>query len=351
MDTISFARGVPAPECIAEEELADCARTVIEREGKSLLSYGPSAGYTPLRALIATMVRRRIPAACCSRTARCRGSGSLAKRFARGNNVVVEWPTYDRALKVLLGSGASLLAAVVDDEGMNINDLDQQLMGQSKPAFVYTIPTFQNPTGRTLPADRRQQMVQVLGRRQIMIIEDDPYALIRFDGEALPAIFDYTGKSSIYMSSFSKTIAPGLRVGWMILPEEIAEDLAEEAASTYITPSLLSQAIVHEFIARGSFEPNLRRMNELIKLRRDTMLAALEKHFSGATWTRPEGGYFVWLQVPMGTNLAEALERAKGVTAVLGTEFSAPANCMRLAYSYASPEEIEVGVERLAAAM
>ena len=127
------------------------------------------------------------------------------------------------------------------------------------------------------------------------------------------------------MSSFSKTIAPGLRVGCMILPESIAEDLAEEAASTYITPSLLSQAIVHEFIARGSFEPNLRRMNELLKARRDAMLAALDKHFSGATWTRPEGGYFVWLQVPIGTNLGEALERAKGVTAVLGTEFSAPA--------------------------
>ena len=126
-------------------------------------------------------------------------------------------------------------------------------------------------------------MVQVLGRREIMIIEDDPYALIRFEGEPLPAIFDYSGKNSIYMSSFSKTIAPGLRVGWMILPEEIAEDLAEEAASTYITPSLLSQAIVHEFIARGSFEPNLRRMNELIKVRRDAMLAALDKHFSGAT--------------------------------------------------------------------
>ena len=234
---------------------------------------------------------------------------------------------------------------------MNTSDLEQQLMGQSKPAFVYTIPTFQNPTGRTLPANRRQHMVEVLGRRDIMIVEDDPYALIRFEGEPLPAVFDYAGKNTIYMSSFSKTIAPGLRVGFMILPESIAEELAEEAASTYITPSLLSQAIVHEFIARGSFEPNLRRMNELLKARRDAMLAALDKHMSGATWTRPEGGYFVWIQVPIGMNLGEALERAKGVTAVLGTEFSAAANCLRLAYSYASPEEIEVGVERLAAAM
>ena len=155
------------------------------------------------------------------------------------------------------------------------------------------------------------------------------------------------------MSSFSKTIAPGLRVGFMIVPESITDDLAEEAASTYITPSLLSQAIVHEFISRGSFEPNLQRMNELIKARRDAMLSALDRHLagSGATWTRPDGGYFVWLQFPMGVNLAETLERAQGVTAVLGPEFSGPASCMRLAYSWASPEEIEVGVERLAAAI
>jgi 2-aminoadipate transaminase len=350
MDTISFARGVPAPECIAEEELAECARIVLEREGKSLLSYGPSAGHTPLRALIANWFGVH-PGRVLITNGSLQGLGLMATRFARGRNVVVEWPTYDRALKVLLASGASLLAAVVDDEGMNTADLEQQLMGQSKPAFVYTIPTFQNPTGRTLPASRRQHMVDVLGRRDIMIVEDDPYALIRFDGEPLPAIFDYAAKNSIYMSSFSKTIAPGLRVGFMILPEAIAEDLADEAASTYITPSLLSQAIVHEFIARGQFEPNLRRMNELLKVRRDTMLAALDKHMSGATWTRPEGGYFVWIQVPMGVNLGEALARAKGVTAVIGTEFSAPANCLRLAYSYASPEEIEVGVERLAAAM
>jgi 2-aminoadipate transaminase len=153
------------------------------------------------------------------------------------------------------------------------------------------------------------------------------------------------------MSSFSKTIAPGLRVGFMILPESAADDLAEDASAAYITPSLVSQAIVHEFISRGSFEPNLRRTNELLKLRRDAMLAALEKHFSGARWTRPEGGYFVWLEAPLGTNFNEVLARAKGVTAVAGSEFSAAASSVRLAYSYAAPDEIDAGVERLAAAM
>jgi DNA-binding transcriptional MocR family regulator len=349
-DVISLARGVPAPETLPEEELADCARVVLEREGKALLSYGPSAGYTPLRALIAEWFGVH-PYRILLTNGSLQGLWLLGRRFARGHNVVVEWPTYDRALRVLLDSGASLLAAVVDDDGMNIDDLDNILMGQSKPAFVYTIPTFQNPTGRTLPPERRARMVEVLGRREIIIVEDDPYSLIRFEGEPLPAVFDYTGKNSIYMSSFSKTIAPGLRVGWMILPESAADELTEDASATYITPSLLSQAIAYEFITRGSFEPALRRMNEQMRLRRDAMLAALAKYFPDGTWTRPEGGYFVWLQMPFEANMPEVLERAKGVTAVLGSEFSAPTSFVRLAYSYASPDEIEEGVRRLAAAM
>jgi 2-aminoadipate transaminase len=350
METISFARGVPAPECLAVEDLADCARTVIEREGRSILSYGPAAGYTPLRALIAEWFGVH-PFRVVLTNGSLQGLALLARELGRGNNVVVEWPTYDRALKVLLDAGCSLLAVVVDDEGMSIEDLENQLMGQSKPGFVYTIPTFQNPTGRVLPAERRQEMVKVLGNREIMIVEDDTYGLLRFEGEPLPAVFDYAGKRSIYMSSFSKTIAPGLRVGWMIVPEALAGTLSEAAASTYITPSLLSQAIVHEFITRGTFEPNLRRITGLLKTRRDAMLAALEKHFSGAKWTQPAGGYFVWLELPFEANVPEVLKRAKGVTAVNGTEFSAPSNFIRLAYSFASPEEIEVGVERLAAAM
>jgi DNA-binding transcriptional MocR family regulator len=350
MDTISFARGVPAPECLPDEELADCARTVIAREGKTLLSYGPSAGYTPLRTLIAQWFGVH-PYQVLLTNGSLQGLRLLAHRYGRGQLVVVEYPAYDRALKSLLDAGCSLHAAVIDDDGLDVDDLEMQLTGLAKPGFAYVVPTFQNPTGRTLTAPRRQKFVEVMGRRGVMIVEDDPYALIRFEGEPLPAIFDYAGKNSIYMSSFSKTIAPGLRVGFMILPQDVTDVLTEDAAATYITPSLLSQAIVHEFITRGSFEPNLRRTNELIRARRDAMLAALDKHFSGATWTRPEGGYFVWLQAPWDTNFAEVLERAKGVTAVLGSEFSAGNSSIRLAYSYASPDEIEEGVARLAAAM
>jgi DNA-binding transcriptional MocR family regulator len=350
MKTISFARGVPAPECIPEDELADCARTVLEREGRTILNYGSAAGYTPLRELIGQWFGVH-PGRVILTNGGLQGLVFLGRHLARGKNVIVEYPTYDRALRVLLDSGASLLAAVVDDDGVNPDDLEIQFVGQSKAAFVYLIPTFQNPTGRTLIESRRGRIVQQVMQRDVLLVEDDPYALVRFDGEALPALFDYTGKQGIYMSSFSKTIAPGLRVGWMIVPDHLAAELTEVAAATYITPNLLSQAIVHEFIARGSFEPNLERIRGLLRTRRDAMADALDRHFPGATWTKPEGGYFVWLELPGRPDSREVLKRAEGVTAVPGSDFSAPAYYVRLAYSFVDPGEIDEGVARLAAAM
>src|SRR5262249_54535019 len=225
------------------------------------------------------------------------------------------------------------------------------LAANPDPAFLYTIPTFQNPSGRTLPADRRRRVVELAAAANMLIVEDDPYGLIRFEGEPEPSMFELSGGVTIYTSSFSKTIAPGLRVGFYIVPEELAAPLTDRANSTYITPALLSEAVVHEFIRRGSFEPNLERVNGLLKVRRDAMLGALEKHLSGAAWSHPDGGYFVWLELPQATDAAEVMKRADGVTAVLGTDFGGDPNTLRLAYSYVSPDEIDEGVARLSAAI
>ena len=162
METISFARGVPAPDC-SPRRSSPTARAPCSSARADALSYGPSAGYTPLRALIAEWFGVH-PFRVVLTNGSLQGLGLLAERLARGQNVIVEYPTYDRALKVLLRAGSSLLAAVVDDDGMSIDDLEQQLMGQMKPAFVYMIPTFQNPTGRTLPDERRRKIVEMLGR-------------------------------------------------------------------------------------------------------------------------------------------------------------------------------------------
>jgi DNA-binding transcriptional MocR family regulator len=202
-----------------------------------------------------------------------------------------------------------------------------------------------------MSAERRRRIVELARFYDLQVVEDDPYGLVRYEGEPQPSLFDLSDRSFIYSSSFSKTISPGLRVGWYILPEELAGELIEDAASTYITPVLLNQAIAHEFIRRGNFEPNLERINGLLKARRDAMLAALEKHLAGCTWTHPQGGYFIWLEFPQGTLAKDVLEKAKGVTFVAGVDCGGKPNTARLAFSFVSPEEIELGVERIAAAL
>jgi 2-aminoadipate transaminase len=356
MDTISFARGVPAPECIPEEELADCARTVLERDGRTLLSYGPAAGYTPLRALIAQWFNVH-PARVVLTNGALQGLALLAHRLAARRNVVAEYPIYDRAEKVLLGAESSLIGAPMDVDGINADEIHSMLVQYSTPALIYTIPTFHNPSGWTTTVARRRRLIELVAGQTMVqvqgmqIVEDDSYGLTRFEGEAVPAIFDLSGKQTLYLSSFSTTISPGLRVGWLIAPEEIAELLTEAASDTYITPSLLSQAIVFEFITRGSFEPHLTRLRAELKLRRDTMLAALSRHMPEGTWSRPEGGFFIWLQLPGQPDGRVVLERADGVTAMDGTLFSSMSSSLRLSYCAATPAEIESGIERLAAAL
>jgi DNA-binding transcriptional MocR family regulator len=220
------------------------------------------------------------------------------------------------------------------------------------PAFLYTIPTFQNPTGRTLSPSRREQLA-ALAKAGTLILEDDPYGLVRFEGVAPPTLFELAGgENVVYSSSFSKTIAPGLRVGYLVLPSELASELEAAAAAAYITPALVGQATVHEFLRRGNLEPNLERVCGLLRARRDAMIAALDRHLPEATWSEPEGGYFLWLELPAGVETSEL--RAEGVTFVPGADFFAGPggeSAIRLAFSYASPGEIEEGVRRLASAV
>ncbi|HEY4348792.1 MAG TPA: PLP-dependent aminotransferase family protein [Gaiellaceae bacterium] len=349
MDSISFARGVPAPECLAEEELADCAREVLARDGKTILSYGTGAGYGPLRETIGEWFKVP-PGQVLITNGALQGFVLLTQHFGRGQTIFVETPTYDRPLKILAEAGDTVVGMNMDEHGLIPAELANAFASNPKPAFVYSIPTFQNPSGRTLPEDRRREIVALAQANEALILEDDPYGLIRFEGEAPAAMYDLAPGNVIYTSSFSKTISPGLRVGWYLVPETMAGPLTDRANATYITPALLSQAVVYEFIRRGTFEPNLKRVNGLLQSRRDAMLAALDKHFSGAVWSKPEGGYFVWLELPDGVNAREVLDRAEGVTAVLGTDFGGAPNTIRLAYSYVTPEEIEEGVVRLAAA-
>ncbi|HKI90989.1 MAG TPA: PLP-dependent aminotransferase family protein [Gaiellaceae bacterium] len=361
MDVISFARGVPAPECLAVDELADCARTALERDGKRILLYGPGGGYGPLREWIAESHGVE-PGRVVLTSGSLQGFVFLAEHLVRpGTRVLVEAPTYDRPLKILSRLGAEIVPLEMDDEGLVPEALERAVGEGSAPAFLYTIATFQNPSGRTMSEERRRRVVEIARERNLLVLEDDPYGLVRYEGTAPPLLFDLDraagggGEHVAYASSFSKTIAPGLRVGYFVLPADLATQIEALAVSTYISPPFLTQATIHEFLRRGTFEPNLARVNGLLKARRDALLEALERELpEDATFTRPEGGYFVWVDVPSGPDTADLLPRAEaaGVTFVKGADFFVGgregSQSMRLAFSYVSPEEITEGISRLA---
>ena len=350
---ISFARGIPAPECLPVSELADCARAAIESDGASVLSYGPGGGYAPLREWIAA--RHGVaPSRVVVTSGSLQGFVLLADQLVRpGARVLVEAPTYDRPLKILTRLGAEIVGLPMDDDGLRVEALERALAEGEKPAFLYTIATFQNPSGRTLSEERRRRIAELARSHDLLVLEDDPYGLVRYEGDPLPTIFELAeGARVAYASSFSKTIAPGVRVGYFVLPPDIAAKVEALAVSTYISPPFMTQAAVHEFLRRGNFEPNLERVRGLLRTRRDAMLESLEQHMpEGATWSRPEGGYFVWLDLP--DEAGDLLSRAEqaGITFVPGTDFFADGggtSSLRLAFSFVSPAEIADGVERLA---
>jgi DNA-binding transcriptional MocR family regulator len=356
---ISFARGVPAPECLPVEELADCARAALERDGTAILLYGPGGGYAPLREWIAE--RHGVePGRVVLTNGSLQGFVFLAEHLVEARTrVLVEAPTYDRPLKILARLGAEVVALPLDDDGLDPDALERAVGEREPPAFLYTIATFQNPSGRTMSEERRRRVVELARERNLLVLEDDPYGLIRYEGSAPPLLFDLDREDGpehvAYASSFSKTVAPGLRVGYFVLPAELAAHIEAHAVSTYISPPFPTQAAVYEFLRRGNFEPNLARVNGLLAARRDALLEALEAHMpADAAWTKPQGGYFVWLDLPSGSDAAELLSAAEaaGVTFVKGSDFfpggRGGRRSLRLAFSFVSPDEIAEGVEKLA---
>jgi DNA-binding transcriptional MocR family regulator len=353
--SISFARGVPAPECLPVAEFADCAREVIERDGETILNYGPVGGYGPLREWIAE--RHGVePGRVLVTNGSLPGLNLVLGHFAPQARVLVEAPTYDRPLKIASRLGVEVHPIPQDDAGIDVDALEQELRSDSSPAFLYVLPTFQNPSGRTLPLERRRRLVELTREHDLWVLEDDPYGRVRFDGEPLATLFELEGGERVlYSSSFSKIVAPGVRVGYFVLPAALASEFESAAANIYLTPALVGQATVYEFIRRGTLEPNIERVSSLLEARRDAMLEALESRLPDVRSSRPEGGYFLWIDLPETVDARELLGRAEaaGVTFVAGADFFPEGsglgrNSARLAFSFVSPDEIREGVSRLA---
>lgn len=353
-DSISFARGAPCPEALSGDLIADCARAALDADAVRLLSYGTGNGYPPLRDVLAAE-HGVTPDRVFVTNGSLQGFVFLLESILEpGDLVAVESPTYDRALLQLKLHDMEILPIPVEDDGLSVEALEAAIAAGRVPKLLYTIPNFQNPSGATISEAKRRALADVCTRHGILILEDDPYGKLRFEGEPLPSIFELAGDENvIFTSSFSKTVAPGLRVGYLVAPADIAKQLAAAASRTYISPALLSEGAIHRLIVDGKLPANIEHVTGLMRERRDAMMEGL-KHFpEGTRCVPPAGGFFAWVQLPEGLSADELFDTAAdaGIAYVKGSDcfVEGGERTLRLAYSGVSPEEIAEGMERLGA--
>ena len=352
--SIPFTRGVPAADLIPVDDMRAATMRALDADPIAALSYAPG-GYRPLREWIGA--RHGVdPGRVLIVNGSLQGLGFLARHFfAAEGGAAVEAPTYDRTLKILRGAGADIHTVALDDGGLDVDRLAELLAGGLRPRLVYVIPTYQNPSGACASLARRQALLELAREYDLVLVEDDPYGLLRFEGEALPTLHELDGgERVIYCSSFTKTIAPGVRTGYLVLPEPLVKPLAVMSENTQIGPNTLAEAVVWAYCDAGRFEPNVARATEGLRARRDAMEAALQEHFpQGSRWTTPRGGYFFWVDLPDGIDTTDALPAAaeQGVAYVRGADFFAAEggrSSMRLAFSACATDQIGAGIGRLA---
>jgi DNA-binding transcriptional MocR family regulator len=357
--TISLARGIPAPETFPVAQLMECARRAVERHGRVALNYGEPQGFPPLCEWVAE--RHGVaPEQVLITPGSIMGLSFVVRALSHDSpRVAVEAPTYDRMVSLLQRLGAEVVSLLRTRDGIDIDGLRHACTGRHPPDFLYVLPTFHNPTGLTMSAGQRRQLVELAVERGLVIVEDDPYGLLRVDGEPVTPLHDLlnaagAGHLAVHLSSFSKTVAPGLRVGYVVAPPALVARLRELATEAYISPPMLAQAQLYEYLRGGYLEPHLEELREFLRPRRDALLDAFERRMpAGARWTRPDGGYFLWLELPEGIEADALAQRsaAAGVTIVPGTGFFAGrggAAGARLSFSFPPVAEVRAGGERLA---
>jgi DNA-binding transcriptional MocR family regulator len=350
---ISFARGAPSLDIIAVDELRAAADRAFQSDPQGTFSYGTSGGYVPLRDWIAEyhgIEREQVVATNGSMQA----DAFLFELLVEpGDTVVVEAPTYDRTLLSLRGLGADILAIPLEEDGIDVEALARALESGARPKLAHIIPNFQNPAGYTLSLDKRRRLLELADHYDFVIFEDDPYVELRFEGERLPTMLSLDSTDHVvYASSFSKTVCPGIRVGYLAGPQAVIAGVEKMATETYISPNMVAQSIVAEFCRSGAIADSIETVKKALRERRDALAAALERELPEARFTPPEGGYFMWVELPEGTDVDALAGAAKerGLIFVKGTDFliEGGQNTLRIAYSGVRPDEIEEGVSRLA---
>ncbi len=355
--TISFARGAPSLDIVDVDGLRDAAVRAFDSDPAGTTAYGTSVGYPRLRSWIAD--RHGVePERVLVTNGSMQADAFLFEQLVRsGDDVIVERPTYDRTLLSLRGRGARVHAVELEPDGIDTDALAELLAGGPgtvQPTLAHIIPNFQNPAGYTLSYEKRRRLLELAADYGFMVFEDDPYVELRFSGETLPTMLSMDPERVVYASSFSKTVCPGIRVGYLVGPPELIAAIGQLATNTYISPNMVAQSIVYEFCASGAIERSIETVKAALAERAQALADALRSELAEAEFVAPQGGYFMWVTLPEGTDV-NALFRAaadRGVSFVKGTDFllEGGENTLRLAYSGVTTEQIATGIARLAEA-
>lgn len=349
---VSLTRGVPPPDVFPTEDLILCAEASMRRDPSVLLQYGRSPGYLPLREWLGEQYGvgpEQILV----------GNGSLEifsfvtrVLLEPGERAFVESPSYDRTIALLQRSGAQVAGIPLQADGLDLAALEDALK-QGAPGLIYVVADFQNPLGVTTSLEKRERLVTLAEEHDFWIVEDAPYRALRYWGEDVPTMRSLAPDRVLHMSSFSKLLAPGLRQGYLVGPTDVIAALAKWAINTYIGPVFPTQGMVYEYCRRGLLAPNIERLRGVYRPRLQATLAALDEHMPQATWSRPEGGFFVGGMLPEGSDIVSLRAQAEeaGLKLTDGRGFFAnPADgtrFLRIPFCSLTPEEIEDAVLRL----
>ncbi len=365
-DVISFAGGLPSPEVFPVQDFAEACQRVLSEKGAQSLQYSVTEGYVPLRETVVHITERQGLTLTPENVLITAGSQQALDLLGKilidpGDRILVESPTYLGALQAWAPYGAEYITVPTDHNGMITDALEDAL--RQKPKLIYLIPNFQNPMGVTLTLERRQQIVALAERYNVPIIEDDPYGQLRYEGEHIPSVLILDGQprpqtpiydgNVIYLSTFSKILAPGLRLAWVIAPVSVIRKLVQAKQGADLHTPTFNQMVAYEVSRGGFLDRHIHLIRRLYREHRDLMLAALDSHFPpGVEWTHPAGGLFLWATLPAHIDSARVLQAAveQKVAFVPGAPFhpnGGGQNTMRLNFSNASPENIRNGIFRL----
>lgn len=370
-DIISFAGGLPAPDVFPVKEFREACERVLIEQGPQALQYSTTEGYLPLREMIARHSASYGIKITPENVLITSGSQQALDLLGKilidpGDRILVESPTYLAAIQAWNAYGAEFISVPVDDNGMNTDLLEEAL--RAGPKFIYALPNFQNPSGVTLSLERRRVLIELADRYGVPIVEDDPYGQLRYDGDHLPPIVVmdsqfrddetpcYRG-NVIYLSTFSKTLAPGLRLGWVVAPPEVIGKLVQAKQGADLHTATFNQVVAHEVSRGGFLGRHIRLIREVYGKRRDLMLAAMDRHFPPEVdWTHPQGGLFLWGTLPSYMDAKDLLKTCldKKVAFVPGEPFHPTGggkNTMRINFSNATHDEIQTGIQRLGEAI